>query len=174
MKTSLMLICAALLLCSAGELAPLLWSGDKLSWENYRKRAGNQQYYKAFTYSGIRFTTGERDGKSMVSVEAFFDPNESWVHPGNMTSQLLNHEQRHFDLTEVYARKMRDAVSEWNNIPIEEFIAAGHPQHIRDAYMQLNNELFKKQQQYDVETRHGSDTASQQQWDAWIDDQLKQ
>jgi hypothetical protein len=40
-----------------------------------------------------------------VRVEVEFYPNSSWVKPGRKSTELLKHEQGHFDLTELYARK---------------------------------------------------------------------
>ena len=44
-------------------------------------------------------------------VNAFFYPNESWYKPDVCNNLILSHEQLHFDITELHARKFRQMVS---------------------------------------------------------------
>jgi hypothetical protein len=93
---------------------------------------------------------------------AIFDSEKSvWsnTHTGNI-SYLLNHEQRHFDLTEYIVRKLnKDLVG-------------------KDSLMQLK--LFKVyeeqldiiQKLYDAQTNHSVDTAQQSLWNSTIDNLL--
>lgn len=39
------------------------------------------------------------------------DPKQSWVKPDRKTPELLRHEQGHFDIGEIYARKIRTALA---------------------------------------------------------------
>jgi len=166
-------ICIALVFVSATVLEESIrWSDQNLSWEQYKKRVGSPGIYKAFTYTGVRFEMTEANGKSVINVEAFFDPTESWVHPDHLAPTLLNHEQRHFDLTEVYARKIKLQSSPFEAIDIQEFVKNGSSEKVKRIYSELTNELFKKQQQYDVETRHGTLVEKQVEWDAWVEEQL--
>ena len=46
------------------------------------------------------------------TAQATFDPNTSWVrNPKTASEALLRHEQLHFDITEVYARLMRQKLA---------------------------------------------------------------
>ncbi len=36
------------------------------------------------------------------SVDACFDQSESWIRVSNKNQETLNHEQGHFDITEIY------------------------------------------------------------------------
>jgi predicted secreted Zn-dependent protease len=92
-----------------------------------------------------------------VLVDANFSPRTSWVRLKDETDQLLEHEQGHFDITELYARKLRKA--------------------IRDAQIRCNdggketkghlliNRLRKEykivERNYDTETKHGADSGRQ-------------
>lgn len=157
---------------SATENGTINWSSQKLSWDQFRKRAGHAGYYHAFTYTGIRFELTEKNGNSHINVEAFFDPAESWVHPEHLTKELLNHEQRHFDLAEIFARAIMEKASEYSGIEISAFMSNGSADKVKKIYSELTNELFLKQQRYDVETMHGKNKEKQMEWDTWIDGQL--
>ncbi|MBW2962857.1 DUF922 domain-containing protein [Mesonia aestuariivivens] len=74
-------------------------------------------------------------------------------------NRLLTHEQLHFDISELYARKMRKILSEF------------HPKTLNEAKLQLKRihhkverERIYFQNTYDKETQHGTLTKQQQRW----------
>src|SRR6266436_4042982 len=88
------------------------WSADrKLKWDDYKRKPKDGTGLD--TESAVYFTAlgvGCKEGKVVNQVRAVFEPDESWVDPTKKTDQLLKHEQGHFDLAELSARKLRKAL----------------------------------------------------------------
>jgi predicted secreted Zn-dependent protease len=72
----------------------------------------------------------------------------------------LSHEQRHFDITEVYARKIRKM--------FREQITRSNVEQVDDMLQTYFAQWESFQDQYDLETQHALDTAKQEQWNKKI------
>ena len=74
-----------------------------------------------------------------------------------MPASLLEHEQIHFDIAELYARGTRKAFDDVRN-------PCGNPSAVEDI-SDHNNELSARaQQNYDEETLHGTLPGAQAAW----------
>ena len=73
-------------------------------------KVNQQQFLGAISAIRIEYSSFQRNKNSVpdFSIKTYFDPNESWMLLKN--DYVLQHEQIHFDLTELYARKMRKSV----------------------------------------------------------------
>lgn len=149
------------------EPAYLVWQKRRpLQWHDFKGRPEYTNHiHAAVTYAGLDVQLQD-DGPIRFRVEAVFDPQLSWVHPKKKDPQLLAHEQLHFDITEVYARKLENKLNSLNNKrdrkKIKELIA---------DYKQLQ---LNAQAQYDKESLHGIRQESQQAWRMLIDRELQQ
>jgi predicted secreted Zn-dependent protease len=70
----------------------------------------------------------------------------------------LLHEQGHFDITEVYARKLHAALHEYK------FNSKTFKKDISDIYNNIVMQKEAVQQAYDDETSHSRNRRRQQQW----------
>jgi hypothetical protein len=101
----------------APTVEPIRWSATrKLVWTDFRGKATSQML-GAQSALGYAMSLGCRDGVLQVSIVAEFLPDQSWVADRILLSGLaspigLRHEQLHFDLKEVYARKLRKMFAE--------------------------------------------------------------
>ncbi|MFC2082025.1 DUF922 domain-containing protein [Candidatus Bipolaricaulota bacterium] len=99
----------------------------------------------------------------------------SWVVPTDKTDALLSHEQRHFDLGEVYRRKLAAALQklegEGDTPEAADEDLARKAEELRRAMHEAERE---QQDRYDQETDHGRNDEKQQEWDdrieGWLDD----
>jgi hypothetical protein len=138
------------------------WERDPaLSWSDFKGRAPrNTGEPSAETDTGFRVQLECFADALDIRVEAEFYPSTSWVKPGRKSAELLRHEQGHFDITELYARKMRKAIRDANigcsNDPKAE--AAG-----KRIFGQLDREWEKAEKQYDVNTGDGTDFVRQKE-----------
>lgn len=104
-----------------------------------------------------------------VTVTNTMEPSLSWVVPGKGDDQVLRHEQGHFDLNEVYRRKLEallpclQAQSATKDGAIDELNAALH----RRAD-EILEELKAAQARYDAESGHGNNPSGQARWEARI------
>src|SRR6218665_2010601 len=85
----------------------LYWIKDrKLTWDDFKGVPDTNSIGGAATYSG--FVTKSRytsDTSVSVVISAVFYKKESWKKTQYQTVLSLQHEQGHFDITEVFARK---------------------------------------------------------------------
>lgn len=145
----------------------------KLTWGDFKKRVGNGGYYKAYTYSGIRYTVDEDNQQIVVSVDCYFVSDESWVYSKSQDPYLLNHEQVHFDITEIYARKMRQAFAPYE-VGIDEFMSKLMIDEVRKVFNDLYDEMEERQKQYDKETNHSLIKEKQLEWNKLIEKELEE
>ena len=132
-----------------------------LSWNDFKGRARrNTGEPSAMTDTGFRVQLECRNGVLDIRVEAEFYPGSSWVKAGRKSAELLRHEQGHFDLTELYARKIRKAIRE-ARIGCEDdrrAEAAG-----KKIFEELDREWEREEKRYDVETKDGTDWGKQRE-----------
>ncbi len=122
-----------------------------------------------------------RDGIGTSDARAVFDPARSWwkdpspnlwrdvdaaatlrTRSNDGEVLLLAHEQLHFDLTEIWARKVRAALAD---LPAACKSREGISQ-MRKTIEALQREWQAEQAKYDRETDHGADARRQAAWEA--------
>lgn len=146
-------------------------AGEKLTWSDFKGEPDFEHPYAAITYSGMSygFSAEIVNGKVWVKydVKSFFVANKSWVKRWfSNDKELLKHEQLHFDITELYARKFRQRLSEVNfteNVKSE----------IKKVYQDITDEKVKLQELYDVETDHSKKEIAQNKWQLKIETELQ-
>ena len=107
--------------------------------------------------------------KAVIKVYAFVDKSKSWINKKRSEEYIkytLNHEQRHFDLAEIIARKLRRKIIRkfWFKISL----SCKDLRYIEQLY----DEYRKIQNQYDSEIEKEGRSA-QERWDKWIDEELE-
>jgi uncharacterized protein DUF922 len=137
----------------------------KLSWEDFRgdvKAASDES--AAATHCGIGFKTGgmNTEGKPEIVVYNTFYVNKSWVRPDAKINSILDHEQGHFDLCEIYTRKLRERMNGFD------FNTANLKQQLLSIYAEVSSEYESRQQAYEQETVHGTNTNQQKKWQKMI------
>jgi hypothetical protein len=123
-----------------------------------------------------------------LNVRALMRPAQSWVKPGKQSAALLAHEQGHFDITHVIAKKTEFAVTLWAiknvgvaekcgkiptlNAAIKSWNAFGAQKAINKIAGKANDVLKHAQADYDNATGHGANAAAQQTWQGDINADL--
>ena len=154
----------------AQEEEAILWSAEyRLSWDDFKATPPEMGSVAATTASGISyfFSSTETNGKMEVdfTVRTYFYPQKSWYIPEICNDIILSHEQLHFDISEMFARKMRRQLASTrftSNIKAE----------VREIYQQINKELSEFQKRYDTETNFSRNVAQQKAWNAAIKEAL--
>ncbi len=117
---------------------------------------------------GISFssTAANAFAKVRFSVLAVFTTGRSWIHPEHVQNkELLNHEQKHFDLCELYARKLYKELQDAG-------LTAATMQQANNIFKTVYNEYHERQYKYDSETEHGTNLEEQAKWDEIISEEL--
>lgn len=131
------------------------WSPDyKLNVGDFMKStigSTTAQYdsskYSLLAYSSVAlgYIFKSEKGKLIFEPFALFIRSRSWMKSPD--EAVLKHEQGHFDITEIYARKLKQAVGEINNIENRSFWAS-----FQKTYQEINGLHLKEQANYDEMT----------------------
>lgn len=147
---------------SSFEEEKIAWDANRpLTWEDFRGIPNRADAYVASTNSGISFSFSfsERNGVANVqyTVVSNFYPDLSWYRPERVTQYILEHEQTHFDISELHARKLRKALS-----------SLSHNRDFKEKaeviYNSLEAERRAMQTQYDKESDHSNVKEMEFQW----------
>ena len=141
----------------------------KLSWEDFRGDVNaTHEESAAATCCSIGFKTKApaAGGKPEIIVYNTFYVNKSWVRTDARIASILDHEQGHFDLCEIYTRKLRDRMHDID------LATPGMKQTLMQIYAEVSKEYEARQQAYEQETTHGTDIATQKKWQDMIANEL--
>lgn len=150
----------------------MTWDASrKLTWADFRANPDSESDAVALTASGITFgfslkTSGNTILDFSTSVEAHFYPNKSWYFKEKGNAYILKHEQLHFDITELYARKFREQLS---RLPVSRTVK----EQVDAMHKTINEDLDKAQKRYDLETEHSINKVMQKHWEDFIAEELK-
>ena len=151
---------------------PIRWSATrKLAWTDFRGKV-TSQLLGAQSALGYAMSLGCRDGVLQVSIVVEFLPDQSWVADRILLSGLaspvgLRHEQLHFDLKEVYARKLRKMFAELPN-PCPRTDDA-----LYELTVPLRREELEMQDRIERGTLSGEREARQVEWERKVAADLK-
>ena len=151
------------------EREEIYWSPVKsLSWGDFQGTPDYHCGYGAITSSGIEYHCVTKGTTFRISARSEFFKNESWVKEMAMDSTGLKHEQGHFDIAEVYARKFRKAISE-TSLSIFNFTYK-----LKNLYNANIKAWGYEEDLYDIETDHHRNMAKQYLWNERIALELNQ
>lgn len=136
----------------------------KLNWSDFEGKPNSEVYGAAMTSYKIEVfpsdvMVDENDkiqDYQNLSVRANFYKNYSWAIERNI--ELLKHEQLHFDIAELFARKIRK-----NFRGLQEKKEARFSVYL-ESYKALWKECRLFQKRYDSDTRHGLENAKNKTW----------
>lgn len=143
----------------------------KITWEDFKDTPNNNTRASAITASGISFGFSIKLQNNKVvdfstEVHAHFYPNKSWVKSTDANHHILGHEQLHFDITELYARKFRYEISKLS-------VSNNIKERLNALQNNINSELKKMQNTYDAETNYSRNFEAQEKWKTFIALELK-
>lgn len=150
----------------------IFWKDEPLSWDDFRASPVKESPFKANTNAGISYSWNLKNENGVISlnyeVYSFFNPHSSWVMPTSKSDYLLNHEQLHFDITELHARKLRKALK---NLKIEEL--QKDPKAVLNSfYTKIEKERSAMQHKYDRETNHSINKEAEAKWQKFVKEEL--
>lgn len=160
-----------LLICFSGSIFAqdeevIPWSADrKLQWSDFKGTYLKTQWAAATTASSIsyEFSTFEKEGRLYIDfkVGCEFYPDKSWYRPELCDSLILSHEQLHFDIAELHARKMRKRLAEFQ-------FTKNIKEEVKVIYKAIIKELYILQNNYDHETNFSRNLEKQLIWNKRI------
>ena len=147
-----------------GDQNEVEWDENKpLIWKHFKGKVPQKKTSQvAMTHVSFHCSM---ETKNSILLTHRFVKDKSWVKKDKKLPRILIHEQYHFNISEVFARRMRRELSKLT-IPSGENVQA-----IFDEWMKKYRE---EQELYDKETSHSKIKASQLSWQEKIDRELKE
>ncbi len=134
------------------------WEQDTpLTWNDFAGQSKNWSNIGALTASAIEYAYECQEGHLDIDVKAIFIPEESWAKSEAMTDHILDHEQLHFNITEIYARKLREQFT-------KEVNSCNDIYKIESIAEIIINEWKHEQEKYDADSKHSIDREMQSLW----------
>jgi hypothetical protein len=144
----------------------ITWSSNrKLNWDDFQKEADPNDPLHAMASTNIAVSASCRNNVMVYDVKCQFSPNESWTK-NKASMDLLQHEQLHFDITELYARQLRQKLSQ------QKSLCSGDKNKFKAVVNKVFADWQKAQVRYDNESHHGIDDAKQAAWSQTVATQL--
>jgi hypothetical protein len=156
-----------LLLFSQKDGEFIKWNDSrKLVWDDFRAAPQKNGDVAALTATHLGFSYNVVNGKISYNIECRFEKNKSWGLVKN--DWILKHEQGHFDIAEIFARKLFKVLSEYR------FNKNSFQKDLDAVYKKIVSEKENFQQEYDVETDFSRNKNSQEKWLKKIEAELLQ
>ena len=138
----------------------IMWmAGKPLSWEDFKGRPEPRFAAASTSYDIILHIGNNEGGKVRVYVNSIFFKEKSWKKKSWVNDEVLAHEQKHFDIVELFARKFRKTLKEMKPVKKEEL-----EEKIHELYEINDKALDKYQDQYDDETDGSMNGDKQREW----------
>lgn len=144
----------------------LVWKSDSmLTKEDFKAKHGGSN--AGSTSSFIYLYPKEKNATVNFIVEAIFLKSKSFLK--EESPYIIKHEQLHFDISELYARKLRKAIADKDFKKVNKIVDV-----IQQLYNKITSEWQREEAKYDNDTEHGMNAAKQQVWNENIAKQLKE
>lgn len=168
----ILLFCFTVCLFQSDDPSFVWKASDKLTWADFKGVPDLNTDAVAVTASGITFSYSvSKEAGKIVSfktrIQAHFYPENSWFKKADANNYILSHEQLHFDITELYARRFKERVSKFT---VSHNIIA----QLKASHEAINTELKNRQHKYDKETNSSINKEAQAQWQQQINKELNQ
>lgn len=149
------------------EEGTLPWQPERrLVWDDFLCTPQKQGDAVASTSTSLGISYQVKNGKLAYAITCHFSKKKSW---GLLkTDYILAHEQAHFDITELHARKLYQALHNYSFNP-ETF-----KKDIATIYEEVVQQKESMQEAYDSETDHSRRRRTQYDWLDRIDNLLNE
>lgn len=155
-----------LLHCTAVKAQEIFWVKDKpLTWKDFQGIPDPNSTYAAVTNSRIKYNYNNELKDTLYKItfklENVFYTQTSWSKKDQRNKDLLHHEQLHFDINELFTRRLSVALN-----------SATYTSNFREEIRIICQRLFDEerdfQTKYDNQTIHSRESGSQFVWEQYI------
>lgn len=146
----------------------ILWRESyRLNWGDFKRQPDEGSGQGAISDLILTYVAKSNGREMECNVFCYFNRQESWVKSNSKLDYILRHEQAHFDLQEVYARKLRKSFHEHT------FKRKNFNSDMKKIFGKISKAVLAKQKKYDKATGHALNEAKQKKWSKKIADDLK-
>ena len=115
----------------------------------------------------IYLHTEEKNGNIYFIVEAVLSRTGSFL--SSDSDYEFNHEKGHFDICEIYARKLRQKIKNKDFLKVKNI-----SKEIAKMYDEVIKKYNEEQEKYDKQTEHSMNMVQQKVWEEKIAKELKE
>lgn len=151
----------------------IFWSEThKLVWDNFKSKRNNLggSNVVAYTHCGWEYsviTSSDPKVPVKMEIQTVFNEDKSWKDDKRINDYVLLHEQKHFDIAEIHARKLRKEVSEKIKT------TSDYNKFFKLIYAKISSEYKNFQATYDRFTEHGMNKEKQAEYNILISEELE-
>jgi len=138
----------------------------QLTWADYQGKPDPGAGAAASTATYLSVEYNFKDGKLGYVITCSFSRSRSWGLTKN--DHILSHEQGHFDIAEIFARRL------YKKLRAYEFDKKNYQTDLRKIYEDITDEKEAMQNRYDRETDHSINKEKQVEWLEKIRIELKE
>lgn len=141
------------------------WSADrKLTWKDYLASPDVRSDAAATTSTALGIEYNMKNNSVSHKIVCRFSKTKSWGR--YKTDYILAHEQCHFDITELFARRLNKSMMEY------QFNSTTYRNDLNKIYEDIVKEKQEFQLLYDRETDHSKIKEKQIEWQKKIEKML--
>jgi hypothetical protein len=153
------------LLTLAQNEAFIEWSAIKrLTWNDYMAEPSSNSDAAAITSTALGVEYHLKNNNLTYTITCRFSKKTSWGR--HKTDYILQHEQGHFDITELFARKLAKELKAYKFNPRK------YQDEVSKIYKKVMEEKEEYQNKYDKETDFSRNKQQQAEWLQKIKDEL--
>lgn len=147
------------------------WTEDRvIKWRDFKDAPKLSLPFYACIYISANFNSEKLfSNKGHYTVNALFNTECSWVQPPYKSKDGLDLANAHFDLSKVYAEKIKSAFAERKIDDYNKWQL-----NASDIYKKLNKQFETEVYNLYTETSYGNNSSELIAWKFRIDEQLKQ
>ena len=138
-------------------------------FQSKEKKTGSVEVASAST--GFGFAINNQNGNMSGSIFVrYFPESSSWDSnriDDDIRNYVLKHEQVHFDICELYGRKLYEGILHLHDS------GKLNERNLRKLYNKLEKEYTRYQEKYDNETKHSVNRVEQYYWNRRVAEDLK-
>lgn len=150
----------------------IVWTPARtLDWKDFTATPPKNRLEGALSAVSHEYAVGCREAVLHVRVQTVFWPEKSWVSNRITSSGLasrvgIRHEQVHFDLAEVYGRRLRRMFQELRDP------CARSDDELAALAEQVSKDHWANQRRFDIDTENGQLEAKQNDWERRVANDL--
>lgn len=151
----------------------IFWSEtQKLVWDNFKSKRNSLggSTVVAYTHCGWEYsviTSSDPKVPVKMEIQTVFNEDKSWKDDKRINDYVLVHEQKHFDIAEIHARKLRKEVLEKIKT------TSDYNKFFKSIYAKISSEYKNFQATYDRITEHGMNKEKQAEYNILISEELE-
>lgn len=151
----------------------ITWNEEaRLTWDDFQGVPLEETPFHANTNTGLSYSWGLKGTSQSMEleyhVETFFYPELSWVQSDSKNDHLLKHEQLHFDISELHARKLRKLLA---NVDASK-LNKDSKEYLNKLYQKVDKERSAMQNTFDKESDHSLNVEAELRWQQFVKQEL--